>query len=300
LKKIVKRRANMKKLGLALGGGGLKGLAHIGVLEILHDYRIPVSMISGTSIGSVIAAMYASGMSPYEIEKIALEVKSSDYIDYNFGGFLKCLFGFFWPGNNMNLDGIIKGRKLERLIYRLTGGKTLQDVKIPLAIVACDIDSGQEVVFTNQNLEPADKNIIIIKNALLSEAVRASTSIPATFVPRRFREMQLIDGGVRSIVPVTAQKMMGAEYILAVNLGRETYNTKVSGIFQIISRTLNILTYETSDTAEEFYADMIIFPGVIEVKLDEVEKAPEIIRAGRRAMKSKISEIKREIWGPTS
>jgi len=285
----------MKKLGVALGGGGLKGLAHIGVLEILEENRIPVAMISGTSAGSIIAALYASGMSPYEMERHALKAKTRDYIDYNVGGFLKYLAGLFLPGIKTTLDGIVKGKRLERLMYRLTGGKTLQDVDIPLAIIACDIDSGREVIFTNQDFETENKSTVIIKNALLSEAVRASTSVPATFVPRRFREMQLVDGGVRSIVPVAVQKMMGAECILSVNLGRETYTEKVSSIPQIISRTLKILTYETSDTEEEIYSDMIIFPEVPEVNLDDLQKAPEVIRAGRRAMKNKIPELKRRL-----
>lgn len=286
----------MKNLGLALGGGGLKGLAHIGVLEILEENHIPIAMISGTSAGSIIAGLYASGISPYRIEKLVFDIKVSDYIDYNIAGILKYLFSNFLPGIQARLDGVIRGERLEKLIYRLTGGKTLKDSKIPLAIIACDIDSGKEVIFTNQDFEVKDSNIIIIRDALLSEAVRASTSIPATFVPRHFRGMQMVDGGLHSTVPVMVQKIMGAEYILAVNLGRETYSKKVSGIPQIISRTLNILTYETSDTAEDLFANMVVFPGIRGAHLDDIGKAHKIIRAGRRAMKNKIVDLKNELY----
>ncbi|MDD2620353.1 MAG: patatin-like phospholipase family protein [Syntrophomonadaceae bacterium] len=282
----------MKSLGLALGGGGLKGLAHIGVLEIMQENNIPINMICGTSAGSIVAALYASGMPVHKMEKIAASLKPSDYIDYNILGIVKYLTGLCLPNYQAKLDGIIKGDSLEELVYQWTDGKSLNDVSMPLSIIAVDIDSGQEVVFTNQEFELEGRHVKIVRDALLSEAVRASISIPATFVPLNFEGMQMIDGGVRSIVPVTAAKAMGAQYILAVNLGQETYDTKVAGMIQIISRSLNILTYETSDTAEEIFADLIIFPRVGEVHLDDMDKAEQIIRAGRRAAKEHIAEIK--------
>lgn len=285
----------MKSLGLALGGGGLKGLAHIGVLQILKDNQIPVALISGTSAGSIFAALYACGVSPYKMEQIVLNLKKEDYLDYNIAGFIKYIAGLFFPGLRNTLDGIIRGDRLEKLIYTLTGGKSLADSKIPLAIMACDINTGKEVIFTNQNIEVEDGNTIIIREALLSEAVRASISIPATFVPKWFDGMQLVDGGVRDIVPVRVQKIMGAEYILAVNLGKETYTRPVAGIPEIISRTLNILTYETSAAEEDIFADMVIYPDTGEVQLDELEKAEYIIRAGRRVMKENINKLKREL-----
>ncbi|MEN6349087.1 MAG: patatin-like phospholipase family protein [Syntrophomonas sp.] len=285
----------MKTLGLALGGGGLKGLAHIGVLEVLAGNRIPVDLISGTSAGSIIAALYASGLSPRSMEKLVLNLKSGDYLDYNISGLLRYLIGFYMPGISTHVNGIIKGDKLESLVYKLTEGKSLKDISMPLAIIACDIDTGREVIFTNQDIEVDDDSVVVIRDALLSEAVRASISIPGTFVPLCFRGMKMIDGGVKNIVPVDVQKKMGAEYIAAVNLGQETYETKVTGIVQIISRSLDILTYQTSDTAEEFFADVEIFPRVSGVHLDEMEKAEQIIRAGRRAARDKIGEIKNEL-----
>lgn len=281
----------MKELGLALGGGGLKGLAHIGVLQVLAASGIPVGMISGTSAGSLVAALYASGMSPLQMEKAALSLKPSDYLDYNVAGILKVLVGFLVPGHETPLDGILKGDKLEQLIYRLTGGKSLRDVKMPLAIIACDIDTGREVIFTNRDLKGAAEDTVIIQDALLSEAVRASCSIPATFVPFDFQGMHLVDGGVRSMVPVAVQKLLKAQYTLAINLGQESYNTPVEGIPQIIGRTLNILTYETSATDQALLADLAVYPGVTGVKLDDLDRAEEIIRAGRRAMREKMPEL---------
>lgn len=281
----------MKKLGLALGGGGLKGLAHIGILQVLEDNDIPIAMISGTSAGSIIAALYASGMSAYLMEEEVLKLKPKDYLDYNISGLIKYILGIIIPGIKFSLDGIIQGRRLEKLIHQLTGGKKLEDSKIPLAIIACDIDSGREVVFTSSGFRPKASELLIIEDALMSQAVRASIAIPVTFVPSHLQGIQLVDGGVRSMVPVAVQRIMGAEYILAINLGTDVYQQGVNGIAEIIDRTLSVLSYETSATEQKIYADMAIYPGVKEVKLGDWDKAVEIIRIGRRAMKKRINEL---------
>jgi len=284
----------MKSLGLALGGGGLKGLAHIGVLQILADERIKPAFISGTSAGSIIAALYASGNSPYKIEEIISKLSTHDYLDYNIIGMVKYLLKFLLPGYNYSLDGIVAGNKVENLIYKLTGGKTLADIELPLAIVSCDIDSGRKIIFTNRPMD-IENDDIVITDALLSEAVRSSISIPVTFLPKQFRGMQMVDGGLKDIVPVMVNKYMGADYVLGVNLGKEIYQTKVSGIPQIISRTLSIMTFETSDTEEEFFADMLLYPGVGDISLTDLKDAPQIIRAGRRVMRENINKLKTEL-----
>lgn len=284
----------MKRLGIALGGGGLKGLAHIGVLQVLQENRIPIAQISGTSIGSIIASLYAVGISPYKMEEIALDLKVSDYIDYNFTGILKYFSSLYMPKINGAFSGFIKGKKLERLVAKLTQGKNLSEVNIPLAIIACDIDTGKEVVFSNYDLSLSDTQVLVTK-ARLSAAVRASSSIPVTFIPYKFEEMQLVDGGIVDIVPVKAPYLMGADYILAVNLGQEVYSKKVQGIFQIINRTLSILVFDTSKENQELLGDMIIFPSVTNIDITDINKADYIIRAGRRAMKKEINNLKRAL-----
>ncbi|NLO20979.1 MAG: hypothetical protein GX119_03130 [Syntrophomonadaceae bacterium] len=282
----------MKSLGLALGGGGLRGLAHIGVLQVLEDNHIKVSMISGTSIGSIIGGLYACGISAYELETIALRLKPSDYLDYNISGFIKYMLSLFLPGVKAQLNGIIKGCKLERLVYQLSDGKSMGQIKLPLSIIACDINTGLEVVFTNSKQLCGNQRTVIIYNALLSEAARCSSSIPATFVPRNFHGRQMVDGGVKNMVPVWIHKIMGAEYILAVNLGQKEYDHPVAGLPQIISRTINILSFETSDSEEKIFADMLLFPGVEEVLLDDISQARAIIKQGRLAMQKRLPELK--------
>lgn len=283
----------MKSLGLVLGGGGLKGLAHIGVLQVLVENRIPIASISGTSSGSIIAALFASGMSPYRMEEVVLNLKPSDYLDYNITGIIRYGLSLMIPGENYSLDGLIKGEKLESKVAYLTNYQSLSQVKMPLAIIACDINTGQEVIFCNQDYPVANSKAVIIQDALLSEAVRCSTSIPGVFVPRKFKGMSLVDGGLKAVVPVAIQFAMGAEFITTVNLGKESYVESVSGIPQIIGRAIDILIYETSDTAETLFADLCIYPNVPDVRLDEPYKAPLIIRAGRRAMLAHLQELKK-------
>ena len=285
----------MKTLGLALGGGGMKGMAHIGVLQILRDNNIVPQYISGTSIGSIIATLYACGISPYRMEEIISKLSPKDYLDYNIIGTLKYLLSLVWPGYQATLDGVVLGNKVEKLVYDLTGGKKLLDLDFPLAIISCDIDSGKKVIFTNQNIDCEKEDVIIIRDALLSEAVRASISIPVTFQPKNFQGIQMVDGGIRDIVPASVNKMMGADYVLGVNLGQEIYDIKVKGILQIISRTLSILTYETSEMEEDVFADMIVFPGIKNASLDDISEYEKIIRAGRRAMKEKLDQLIREL-----
>jgi NTE family protein len=285
----------LKRLGLALGGGGLKGLAHIGVLQVLHDNNIPVSSVSGTSSGSIIAALLATGISPYEMEEIILGIKKKDYIDYDIIGILKYVLSLVLPGVKRHISGIIKGCKLEKLLYQLTKGQKLSELNMPIAIIACNIDTGQEVIFTNRDVPVGDRELVVINNALISEAVRASISIPATFVPKYYAGMQMVDGGIKDVVPVLIQKNLGAEYIMAVNLGQEIYNSKVAGVPRIISRTIDIMTYETSDTSQHIFANMVINPQLMNVDLGDMERAPEIIRAGRRVMKENIEKLIEEL-----
>jgi len=285
----------MKSIGMALGGGGLRGAAHIGVLEVMQENGLKPQYICGTSAGSIIAALYASGISPYQMQSIALKLKPSDFIDYNLIGTFKYLLSLIIPFYEAPLEGIILGDKLEKMVYELTEGKKLAEVKMPLAIIACDINSGKKVVFTNQDMEIKCSDVLIVRDALISEAVRCSVSIPVTFVPKYFAGLKMVDGGLKEIVPAAIAKIMGGEYILSVNLGQEMYDSQVKGIPQIISRTLSILTFETSDMEEKIYSDMIIYPGVQGTSLDDTAAIAKIIRAGRRAMRENIEELKRQI-----
>ena len=282
------------RFGLALGGGGLKGLAHIGVLQVLAENELFPDCIAGTSAGSIVAALYASGISPIKMEEIVTSLAPHDYIDYNITGLIKYVLGLLLPKYDYSLDGLIVGEKIENLVYEWTGGKKIGEAGLPTAIIACDIDSGQKIIFTNQALVKPEGQMII-SNVRLSEAVRSSISIPVTFVPKEFRGMKMVDGGLKDIVPAMVTRSMGAEYVLGINLGIENYATDVSGIPQIIGRTLDILIYETSATEEDFFADMLLHPEVPDVGLTDLKEAAKIIRAGRRVMRENLSQLKQQL-----
>lgn len=281
----------MKKLGLALGGGGLRGLAHIGVLQALEHHGVKPQFISGTSAGSIVAALYVCGITADEMARMVKQLKPEDYLDYNISGLIMYLIGLLLPGRQWPLQGLIKGRRLERLIYKWTAGKSLNQAQMPTAIISCDINSGSEVVFCNRRIPTGKRHVKIVRQALLSEAVRCSTAIPATFKPYQYGDLLMVDGGLRSMVPVWVQVAMGAEYILASNLGQEQYYSGVSGIPAIVSRSLEILSYETSVMDEQLYADMVVFPAVGDIGLGDIEKADWIIARGRQVMESRMGEL---------
>lgn len=281
----------MKSLGIALGGGSLRGAAHIGVLQVLEENGIRPQYMAGTSSGSLVAACYAAGVSPDELEKVALRLTRRDYLDFNWQGMARYLLGLV-TGRPVLPAGFLKGNRLERLVYELTRGKRLQDVEMPLAIVAADLNSGKKVVFTNQNIEKEGTATLTVRDALLSEAVRASTCIPVVFVPRRLGVMQLVDGGLREIVPVHELKTMGADYILGVDLQAGKFNKPVKDFHEIISRSIDIMIQETSQLDEQLFADLVIFPDVSNLGLGDLSGIPECIRAGRIAMKKHMARVK--------
>lgn len=282
------------RFGLALGGGGLKGLAHIGVLQVLVENKLFPDYIAGASAGSIVAALYASGVSPLKMQEIVTSLTPHDYIDYNITGLIKYVLGLLLPKYDYTLDGLIVGEKIENLIYEWTEGKRIGEADLPTAIIACDIDSGQKIIFTNQALVKSEGQMVI-SNVRLSEAVRSSISIPVTFVPKDFRGMKMVDGGLKDIVPAMVTRSLGAEYVLGINLGKENYATDVAGIPQIIGRTLDILIYETSATEEEYFADMLLHPEVPDVGLTDLKEASKIIRAGRKVMRENLSQLKQQL-----
>lgn len=181
----MKRRS---KVGLAIGSGAAYGLSAIGTLKVLEENNIPINVISGTSIGSVIGALYASGMNSFKLED---ELSSTTW---------KELLDFVLPEK-----GIVSGKKVERYIRNLTGNKTFEDLEIPLYITAVDLNKGQLIIFNKGDV---------------ASAVRASISIPGVFVPMEMRGMTLVDGAVLDPLPVDILKKH-ADIIIAIDYGRE-------------------------------------------------------------------------------
>jgi NTE family protein len=176
-----------RRIGLALGGGGGKGSAHIGVLTALEALRVPVDVVAGTSIGGIVAAMYAVGYQPYEIEQWFLRATAWRILE-----------------RDTTNSGFLGTRKIESMLREIFATKTFADARVPLALVAVDINAGREV---------------ILNDGPLVEAVLATTAVPGIFPPLVKGEQLLVDGGVLNNLPVDVAYTLGAERVIAVDLG---------------------------------------------------------------------------------
>lgn len=186
---MVINRNFAKKIGLVLGSGAAKGLAHIGVLKMLDKEKIPVDFISGTSIGALMGAMYASGITGEEIEEIALNID------------IKKTLALFTP--TVSYSGLIDGQRVIKFVESVIGRQNIEDLPIPFSAVSSDILTGEEVVIT--------------KGSLL-DAIRASISIPGIFTPVKYNERFLVDGGLVNPVPVSTLINSDVDTIIAVNV----------------------------------------------------------------------------------
>lgn len=247
------------KIGVALGSGGSRGLAHIGVLKVLKEHNISVDYISGSSMGSLIGAIHANGNDLNMMEKLAIHLKRKHWLDLS-----------------VPKLGLVSGEKVKELIKILTHGKNIEDLKIPLAIVATDIEKGERVVFTQ---------------GPIYKAVRASISIPGIFVPEEVEGRLLVDGGVIDRVPIHAVRNMGADFVIAVDVGLHNAKIEVNSIFDVIAQTIDIME-RLNFEHQILSADYVIRPNVGNISSISFTNIKEIIDEGYRVASEHIEEIK--------
>lgn len=254
-----------KKVGLALGSGGARGLAHIGVLEVLEQYAVPVDMIAGSSMGSLVGALYASGKSVTEIKKIVTALGAKRFS--------------FLADPTLPKSGLIRGRRIEESIRKAFGDLAFKDLRIPFACVATDINSGQEEV---------------INDGLVWRAVRASSSIPVLLAVVKKGNKYLVDGGLVNPVPVNVLKAMGADFIIAVNVMShlEAERGKEPNIFGMVMQMLNIATRRILAYSLEG-ADILIEPRVEHIGYGDFHRVDELAEQGALATEKSITEIKK-------
>ncbi len=259
------------KVGLALSSGGARGLAHIGVLQVLGKEGIPVDMIAGTSVGALIGAPYALGKSISEITDLAAGLGSRRF---------SLLLDPALPKT-----GLIRGRKMENLLRSAIGEVEFGDLRIPLACVATDIISGEEVV---------------IREGLVWKAVRASFSPPVLVAVAKWQGMYLVDGALVNPVPVSVLKEMGADFVIAVNAipHRSTGEAGEPNIFTVIMQVLNISSMRLVKSCLSG-ADSVIEPRVEHIGAGHYHRVEECFQQGALAAQSVIPEIKRAIFGKT-
>ncbi|MDP2931217.1 MAG: patatin-like phospholipase family protein [Chloroflexota bacterium] len=265
IKKIAKLRR--KKVGVALGGGAAKGLAQIGVLEVLEESGIPIDMIAGTSIGAVIGAIYAQGKDLRKTKDLAIELGRKRMLP---------LLDLVLPRT-----GFISGRKVEDFLKQVIGDVEFKDLKIPFACVATDVMCGEEVV---------------IRQGSVVEAVRASMSIPAVFMVARWKDRYCVDGGLVNPVPVSVLREMGADYIIAVDVvsvrGHEMGEIKKLSVINVLIQSLYIGTHSLAKTLLAG-ADTVINPQVEHIGFTDFHRAPECIRHGEIAARQALLKIKK-------
>jgi NTE family protein len=255
------------KIGLALGGGGARGLAHIGVIKTLEKYKIPIDFIAGTSAGSLVGGMYAATGDIKRIENLANEVTYND--------FLKA----FWDPSL--ISGLLKGKRTREFIEDKVGDIKIEDTKIPFVAVATDLISAKTVT---------------LKRGSLSKAIMASCSIPGLFQPVEWKEYLLIDGGSTQQVPAQVAKDMGADKVIAVNLNpthffdKKSLSKKISAV-NILITSFNIMMKRIAKENSKA-ADLVIKPDVPYVPLTKLVNGQELIKIGEKAAEKRLEDLK--------
>ena len=280
-------------IGLALSGGGAKGIAHIGVIKALVDNGIDIDYISGTSSGSIVAALFASGYSPDEILRIVINNKNNiiDFDNKSNFNFLSLIIN-----KKINISGFIKGNNLENLIRRELDYKNvrdIKDIKMPIAITTVNLKNGKTVYFTNKKIN-LDNNDLYKNEGDLASIVRASSSVPGVFKPKFINNEYYIDGGVKVNTPVNILKKMGADKIIAVTFDES--NRKNFGIKNVTGISNNtIKNIFSSQNNEEMFADVNIKLCIKNISLFDTSKPVYLANKGYNIVNQNINKIRRLI-----
>ena len=259
---VVKAAPKPPRIALALGGGAARGFAHIGVLQVLEEQGIKPDLIVGTSAGSVVATLYAAGKSPTELGSMAMTMDESSITDWVF------------PGRS-----VLKGEALAKFIRTNTGGRQIEQMRIPLGIVATDLNSGQPILFRR-----GDPGV----------AVRASSSVPAVFEPVKIGGREYVDGGLVSPIPVRYARSMGADIVIAVDISAIPEGQPTKGPIDILLQTFNIMGHSISQY-ELQEADVVMRPKLAGVGSADFSARRLSILAGREAALSELAALKQKI-----
>ncbi len=279
------------KVGIALAGGGIRGIAHAGVLQALEDHGIKIDVIGGTSSGSLIASLYAMGYSPYYIF-LLFKRNAKKIVEINTAPFLGKVTAYVQNKKNI-INGLKSGEDLEELYNMFAskkGVKTLSDIPMPIVIPSVDVSQSREYIFTNYIPKEADNPERYITNMSVGTAVRASSSFPAIFSPCNVGEHAFLDGGALNNVPVTEVRKQGADKVIAVKFDAEKID-KNSNIMDIVMKTIDIMGNKISEESIE-NSDFILNVYTDKVGLLDVKKLDKCYEYGYQAVEENIEKIK--------
>lgn len=248
-------------IALALGGGFARGFAHLGIIKVLEQNHIPITHIAGTSVGSVFGAAYASGAPLARILAVSRTIRFRDIAR--------------WSVSRL---GLASNHRLADLIERVFDSKQFEDMKIPLAVVATDLSSGDPVVF---------------REGPLVDAIRASCAFPGLFEPIQIGTRCLADGGLVAPVPTVAARQLGAKLVVAVSIGvPDRHRGAPRNMFQVVARAVSAAQKHQLDTWER-HADLVVRPNVTSLAWDDFDRANEAIDAGAAAAELALPRIQK-------
>ena len=252
------------KIGLALGGGAARGFAHVGVIAVLEEAGLKPHLVVGTSAGSLVAALYASGKTSAQLQQTALNMEEVALTDW-----MLPIVG----------RGMFRGEALGRYVNDLVAGRLIENMAIPLGIVATDLNSGEALLFQRGDT---------------GTAVRASSAVPAVFLPVKINGREYVDGGLVSPVPVRFARRMGADVVVAVDISSPPEGNPSDGTLQILLQTFSIMgksinQYELKD------ADVVVRPSQVGLKGADFSSRQRAIDSGRAAMLAALPALRAKL-----
>lgn len=257
--KKLKKQQNRPIVALVLGSGGARGYAHIGVIQVLEQQGIHPDFIVGTSAGSIVGSIYASGKTADELRDIALNMKANDVRDVK-----------------LDMKGFFDGKKVENYVNQQVNNTPLELLKTPMYVVATELKEGKKVVFNYGNT---------------GQAVRASVSIPSMFVPTKIGKDEYVDGGLVSPVPVNVARDLGADIIIAVDILAQPVYTETSNVWGLFNQNINIMQNHLA-REELKHADIVIQPDLREkAHIFDVKGREMTMRAGAEAARNQLNSI---------
>lgn len=252
------------RIGLALGGGAARGFAHVGVIQVLEEAGIHPQLVAGTSAGSLVAAIYASGKRGDDLQRVALTMDEAAIADWTLPIFSR---------------GMLRGEALARYVNGQVKGKLIEDMPLPLGIYATDLKTGAGVLFQRGDT---------------GTAVRASSAVPAVFQPVKIAGRDYVDGGLVSPVPVRAARSMGAELVIAVDISSPPEGSVTDGTLEILLQTFSIMG-KSINSLELRDADVVVRPALTGISSGDFGARKRSIEAGRAAMQAALPQLRAAI-----
>jgi NTE family protein len=294
----------------------LRGAAHVGALKCLHDHGIRPSAVSGTSAGSIVAGLYASGLSIAEMERVALSLRASSVFDVCspvalVGAIAKVLTEAVGGPRSLLKwapNGVLRGQRLETFLRKAGMSASFEKMRLPCIVTSTEVDNARKVLFTDQataavlrrRYRMRGSRTAVITGVSPVAAVRASCAIPGVYIPKVINGMQLIDGGVKDYLPLEPLDLLGCDILIGVDLGYAGDRREgIDNIAEVVSQSLDIMGANSVDLSVELlrsrYRNRVIrvMPRIYDVGLLDTKKIPDCISRGYAAMEKSIAPLMR-------